>query len=469
MKKDAAVPKKKHPVRKGILLGIAALVVCFVGYRLVSGYINTLPKLTYAYGAYAQQAKYPECNFAVLSDLHQYAPSLGTTGKAFQDYLDYDRKLLRESNEILDTAVNNILASGVQFVLVSGDLTKDGEKLNHEQVAQALKRITDKGIKVFVVPGNHDVNNGWAYSFDGDKTTPVPTVTADEFADIYKGCGYGDALYRDSGSLSYVAEPVEGMWLICLDACRYRENKPNEEAIVAGKFSQSQETWLEGMLQKARESNKAVMVMMHHGVVEHWPGQVDLHPDYLVEDYKHISEMLASWGARIVFTGHYHAQDIARADFGSKGFIFDVETGSLVTSPCPMRWCRIDAQQNFAYTTDLLVKVLHPKSSPQGTDFEAYAATFIHEAVYNEAFATLRKYYVSEEDAKTIAENVAVAFEAHYAGDEYSGQRPPLDAGKLNLWSQVVLSMEKYVLDGLWNDPSVKEDNNGSVNLVTGK
>jgi DNA repair exonuclease SbcCD nuclease subunit len=327
--------KRRHPVRNGILLALAALVVGFVGYKLVSGYIDTLPKLAYTYGTATEQAAYPACKFAVISDLHYYDASLGDTGAAFETYLANDRKLLTESKDILDAAVNNILASDAQFVLVPGDLTKDGEKADHEKVAAELKKLTDSGIKVYVAPGNHDVNNPWAYSYSGDATASVPNITADEFRQIYDAFGYGDAIYRDSGSLSYVAEPAPGMWLICLDACRYYDNKPGEESVTEGKFTQRLETWLEGILQEAQTKGKSVAVMMHHGVVEHWAGQSKLHPEYLVEDYKHISQMLASWGVRMAFTGHYHAQDIAEASFKDGGFIFDVETGSLGTpAPC---------------------------------------------------------------------------------------------------------------------------------------
>lgn len=470
MKNDRPAVKKKHRARNTVLIALAALVVCFVCYRLVSGYIATFPTLTYAYGNAAAQAKYPDCKFAVISDLHYYDKSLGTEGAAFQKYLDNDRKLLVESSDILTSAVDNILQSGAEFALVSGDLTKDGEKQDHEQVAMQLKRLTDKGIKVYVVPGNHDVMNPWSYSYSGDATTSVPNITAQDFADLYQGFGYGDALYRDSGSLSYVAEPVLGMWLVCLDACRYSENKPGQESVTAGKFTQHLETWLEGILNKANESGKAVVVMMHHGVVEHWTGQSKLHPEYLVADYKHISQMLSSYGVRLVFTGHYHAQDIAEADFGNKGFLFDVETGSLVTDPCPIRYCTIDGSQNFAYSEVRLADTMYPgQSFGQYANFEQYAAGSLKDSISSLAIKTLKGYNVNDRDSRTIADCVAAAFVAHYAGDEDPSQRPALDTGKLTLWSRIILSQEQYVLDGLWNDSSVKEDDNGSLSLITGK
>ena len=80
------------------------------------------------------------------------------------------------------------------------------------------------------------------------------------------------------------------------------------------------------------------MVMSHHGIIEHWVGQNKLHSDYLLSDYKYIGKMLASYDVRLSFTGHYHAQDITLSDFNKDGFLYDIETGSLVTAPCPIRY-----------------------------------------------------------------------------------------------------------------------------------
>lgn len=470
MKRIFKPEKKRHPVRNTLLIILILFIAGYAGYRLIDGYISSLPKLTYAYGSSVQQAKYPECKFAVLSDLHYYDKSLGSQGKAFEQYLAQDRKLLVESADILNAAIDNILASGVKLVLISGDLTKDGERVNHEKVAAALGRLTEAEIKVRLVPGNHDVLNGWAYSYNGDATAPVQNVTPEDFAAIYKNFGYGDALYRDSGSLSYVSEPVNGMWLVCLDACRYRENQSGEEPKVAGGFTQSLETWLEDILRKAGNEGKAVTVLMHHGIVEHWKGQSEFHAEYLVEDYKHIGEVLASYGVRLAFTGHYHAQDIALGDFGGKGFLLDVETGSLVTDPCPVRYCTVDASQNLNFTAVRLADSMYPgQSFGQFASFEQYAAGSLKDSIAAIARQKLKGYSVSDEDAATISRNVSEAFIAHYAGSEDVSKRPALDAGKLNLWSQVVYSTQRYVLDGLWNDPYVKEENNGAVSLVTGK
>ena len=97
---------------------------------------------------------YPDTRFAVVSDLHFYDKSLGIDGSAFQKYLDNDRKLLALSEEILATAAGKISKEKVRFVLVPGDLTKDGERINHEGVVKTLKNLEYSGLKVYVVPGD---------------------------------------------------------------------------------------------------------------------------------------------------------------------------------------------------------------------------------------------------------------------------------------------------------------------------
>ena len=115
-----------------------------------------------------------------------------------------------ESVEILEVAVERLRRENLDFVIVSGDLTKDGEKLNHERCASILSTLIDDDTKVYVVPGNHDILNSHAVKFLQDGTQPVPTVTPEEFAEIYRDMGYGEAIRRDISSLSYVVEPLPG-------------------------------------------------------------------------------------------------------------------------------------------------------------------------------------------------------------------------------------------------------------------
>jgi 3',5'-cyclic AMP phosphodiesterase CpdA len=449
-KQDKQEKQRKRLSRRNIRIIQAAiflLAVVVVGGILFGDSLANRPKLDYKYGTSTELAvSYPDAAFAVISDLHVYDASLGSTGEAFEEVKRSDRKLLLESIDLLDIAIEQILISNAQFLLVSGDLTKDGELINHQLVAEKLAVLNEAGIKVYVTPGNHDVNNPEAFSFSGAAKTPVQSITPEEFAEIYADFGYRDALSRDTNSLSYLAEPIPGLWLLSIDACRYRENKPGQDLINSGKISQATLDWITGILKDAQQQGIPVMAMMHHGVVEHWEGQAKLHPDYLIEDYQHFGRFLASYDVRLVFTGHYHAQDVTQGIFAGGKYIFDVETGSLVTPPCPIRYCFIFFGP-FSAESVAIVDELYP-----GTDYAENAQAFVKELIMLETRKILKEYYVSDADADIIADAVGDAFVAHYKGEEYRSERLPLDESRLSLWGRIVLSTQRYVLEGLWKD-----------------
>ena len=263
--------------------------------------------------------------------------------------------------------------------------------------------------------------------------------------------GYGDAIFSDD-YLDYVAEPVDGLWVVGVNSCRSDENVPDEDEIVAGKLSQEQEVWLAEMLAKAADLRKAVIILTHHGLIEHWEGQSKLHPDYLIEDYKHVGAFLASYNVRLGFTGHYHALDAVLSEFnGNK--LHDIETGSLATAPCPIRYCEISGGL-LEVRTDTIVDRLFP-----GTDFADNAHQFVKNTVMLEAYKTLKKYKVSDKDATYIADAVGDAFAAHYSGDEDQGLRPDFNTGRLGLWGKIVFSTQRYALDGLWADLAPPDNN----------
>ena len=437
---------KRHTLRNVIFIIIAVLVVGGVLYKVISGYIAALPKFDYVYGDYSADklAAYPDTSFTVMSDIHYYDTSLGTSGKAFEECMASDRKLLKQSAELMEKAVDNIITSGVKFVLVSGDLTKDGERVNHEGVAQQLQRLVDAGIKVYVVPGNHDVNNPLAVKYVGDGTEPVQNISEDDFADIYKNCGYGDAIMRDPSSLSYVAEPQDGLWIVALDTCESENNKPNTEEIWAGELDQTQIDWVQSVLAQANEQGKAVILLEHHGVVEHWKGQSKLHPDYLLSDYKYDGKFYSSYGVRLAFTGHYHAQDISYEDNGEDGFIYDTETGSLSTPPCSFRFCTISDNSITMKSTYLI--------DDYSEDFKTQSLDFVKKTIYSEAYKTLKNYHVSDADTDYLANVIASAYVEHYNGNENKAEKITVDTSKLNIWGKIVYSQYAYVIKGLTED-----------------
>jgi len=394
---------------------------------------------------HSQFPAYPQVKMMVFSDPHYFDPSLGTEGKAFQTYLDNDRKLLRDSKVLMETVISEIEKSNVGIILVPGDLTKDGEKINHEIMAEYFMTIEKSGKKVFVIPGNHDISNPEAFKYSGDQKERVPTVSPDEFASIYSDFGYGDALRRDKNSLSYVSEPFEGLWILGLDACRYKENPPEGHPITSGKFSKETLAWLEGVLQEARSGNKAVITMLHHGVLEHYKKQKKLYGEYVVDDYKKVSSLLAKYGARLAFTGHFHAQDITMKKFRNQNFIIDIETGSLVTYPCPYRMVSISEDQILKVSSGFI------NSIPSHENYTTYTKEYAHNGISGIAANTLIGMGVDSTGSWSLSGQVADAFLAHYKGDEITPEQA-FNMEGISMKGKFLIGFKKNLVKSLHKD-----------------
>ena len=411
-----------------------------------------------------KSAAYPEVNFAVITDLHTYDPDLGTDGKAFESYVKGDYKVTKESAEILQTAIGQIKNENVSFVLVTGDLTDHGDRASHELVAQYLKQLQANGKKVYVIPGNHDIDNASAVRYAGDSALRIRNITAEEFVQIYGDFGYKDALYRDLASLSYVTEPQKGLWLLALDSCRYRGKVGEKETLTAGRFSPQTLGWIEDMLIKAAKANKAVIAMAHHPVTEHFDGMARDFPKYVIENYPAVSRLFAAYNVRLVLTGHFHAQDITERTWPDiNKFLFDMETGSLVTYPCPYRVINIDSTQKAAVRT---VRIQSIASHPQ--DFQGYAQAQLENGVTATTASMIAQYGVDGAEAQKLAGQVAKAVLAHLAGDEKlpAGQEAIHEKG-LSLRAWIGVQFRKDLVNSLWKDLP-PPDNNIMLDLKTG-
>jgi 5'-nucleotidase/UDP-sugar diphosphatase len=410
----------------------------------------------------------PGAKVAVISDPHYMAPSLlMADGPAFQTYLAQDRKLLKESAAILDAAIAGITNEQPDIVLVSGDLTKDGEFVSHQGLTNAIQRLRAAGAKVFVCAGNHDVANPHAFAFDGPNVIPVPSVTPADFAALYHDFGFGDAIARDPGSLSYVAEPVPGLWILSMDSARYDQNTPTAP-YTGGYFDAARWNWITNRLADARAQGKFVLGMVHHGVMEHYPGQKTLFPDYVLDDYQTVRETFARFGMKVVFTGHYHAQDVDKSSHAG-GTLFDVETGSLVTYPTPYRVMQLGSGGALTVTSYHVTNIAYDLG---GQDFPSYSYNYLTNGLMGLStyLMTQPPYSLPLSTAQLLAPAMTEAFASHYQGDE--GTRPvsPQTQGIIAfLQSQgdpLSLLMANALL-GIFNDPA-PVDNNLEMKLLSG-
>lgn len=290
---------------------------------------------------------------AVMSDLHYLSPDMIADTEDFEHAFNSDRKLLKESSSVLHEMLERVRADKPDILLVSGDLTKDGEQECHAALAKQLQQLQQDvpGLKIYVINGNHDIRNYNAKNFNtADGKAVLATRTEPEdFKRIY------DFVYSDptvlatftpaegnkAGGLSYVARPVEGLTVIAMDTCRYSSDNTSigdDEHETSGAISADLEKWVIEQTAAAKARGDLVIGLEHHGLVPHFDMQPTILPMYLVNGYERIAQEYADAGMSVVFTGHMHAVDIAAMTTAAGNTFYDIETGSALTYPCPVRF-----------------------------------------------------------------------------------------------------------------------------------
>lgn len=258
------------------------------------------------------------------TDLHYLSPSLTDQGTMFQKVMaNGDGKLAEYSEQILNAFVDTAISTHPDALLLSGDLTFNGEKQSLQEVKTALLKVKDAGIPVLVIPGNHDIDYPYAFSYFNDAASPVENVSQDDFKDIMSVFGYQDSIAKDPSSFSYVYPLAEDVWILALDG--NTEQDP-------GTISQQTLTWMETQLQKAQAQNIHVIAMTHQNVLK----QSDLmYEGFVMDDYETVSALLKKYGVSLNLSGHSHLEHVSKEDG-----LTDACTESLALYP--LQYAQID-------------------------------------------------------------------------------------------------------------------------------
>ena len=297
---------------------------------------------------------------AVLSDVHYLSPTMIKDTEDFTTDLNSDRKMLSESDAINLELLEAVKKDKPDVLLISGDLTKDGELECHKVIAERLQQLEKDvpGLKVYVINGNHDVRNKHAKNFNTPDGVAVPATRTEpaDFAETYDFVYSDDSVIarftppegKESGQLSYVAQIADGITLVALDTCCYsadNNSKGNDEHETRGEMSPELEAWAVEQVSAAKARGDLVIGLSHHGFVPHFSMEPDILPMYLVKDYERIAAELADAGMEMVFTGHMHAQDISMLTTDNGNTMYDIETGSGLTYPSPVRFVELRETQ----------------------------------------------------------------------------------------------------------------------------
>lgn len=317
-----------------------------------------------------------QTRIAVISDIHVTSK----TTKAD------DRKMLDKSRVIFDKLVGQFKTQKPDLLLVTGDLTEDGDMQSHQYVKTGLDQLRAVGVKVFVIPGNHDIG----------------AVDEDGFRAIYADDGYGAASVTDSTSLSYACEPMAGLTLIGIDS-------------HSGYLSGTTLNWVCQQAEAARSRGHQVIAMMHHPLFPHF-NNADLYINTAtIGNYENVRNKLADAGIRVILTGHFHTSDIAK-DWNDDltREIYDINTGSAISYPCDYRMLALNRN-----LSELTVSTKHIDTLPGEANFAKTAKDRLFRSMYEKAYKKITSIgSFSEGDKKTLADIAARAFIVHAEGNE---------------------------------------------------
>lgn len=348
-------------------------------------------------------ADFPELEPIILdlaTDLHVLAPELTDHGAYFQQVVaNADGKMTAYSEELLEAFVHQVIREAPEALILSGDLTFNGEAASHRHLAAALGRIEEAGIPVFVLPGNHDLDNPMAAEFAGEGWRPVESVTAGEFAEIYRDFGYGEALARDDASLSYAVELAPHLRLLLVDA---------NAAEAPGAVSAETLAWVERQLQDAAEHSTWVVTVSHQNLLAH--------NRLFTEGYvmRNAAKLLALYERYPVISnlsGHIHLQHTAESAGGLK----EIVTSSLAVSPHQYGMLRLEGTAADYRTVPVNVADWAREQGCQNSallDFPETSRQFFRDSGYRQAMEVVR----GAPNAADLAGFFAEVNAAYFAG-----------------------------------------------------
>ena len=356
-------------------------------------------------GEEPEEPPYEPPYFIIASDLHYQSPLMTDFGEAFQNFVrNDDGKVVEYVDSITDAFLAETAEKQPDALILSGDLTQNGEKVNHEELAKKLRLLESQGVPVVVIPGNHDINHPSAASFEGTEKKKADNINAEEFYSIYREFGYDEAMDRDENSLSYIYQADERYWLMMLDSCQYDpENK------IGGRIRKETLLWMEKWLERAREEQVMVIPVAHHNLLK----ESTLYPeDCTLENAVQVIDLLEQYGLPVYISGHLHLQRVKKHGNGGPSQaeesygIYEIVSDSMVIPPCQYGELRWQEDGSVQYET-CPVDVAGWAASQGITDenllnFPQYSGDFLIETVQNQVYGALsaipddRKFHMAK-------------------------------------------------------------------------
>ena len=239
----------------------------------------------------------PGLRIAVASDLHLDPDNTDKTNAASETVYNL---------EIVDAMLWDAKRQGAEILLLTGDLVNGGREHKHAALAEKLHRAEEDGLRVYVLPGNHDLY-------------PVNQTT---FTAYYADFGYNDAFSRDPSSLSYCVI-VDDLMLLMMDTAGYDPHAIdlssglanagsmgllNQGAQDLAFLSASTLSWARSMLEEARDRHLFVLCAGHYNLLP--PISRQSGSGYYVRNGEQMTALLQEFQVPLYLSGHMHTRAV---------------------------------------------------------------------------------------------------------------------------------------------------------------
>lgn len=409
----------KQAAKRRVLLAVAALLLV-LAVAGVLGYQNRPTKIL------------------VATDIHYLSPALNDHGACFEKtILNGDGKALAYIDELTDAFVEQVIREKPAALILSGDLTLNGEKQSHLDLAQKLRSITDCGIPVLALPGNHDLNSGYAVRFTGKTYEPVENLKPAQFDEVYAEFGYNGASARDEASRSYVFPLSDELRVLMVDV-----NTIGNEGVLKPETLD----WVKTQLEEARQAGARVLAVSHQNLMAH---SESISAGFVMGGAEELLALYEEYDVICNLSGHIHMQHTAKSESG----FFEAATGSLAVSPnqyarLTLRPHRLDYQTVPVDVSGWAEK--QGSTDENLLDFSAYSADFFCQVNRGKVIGWLQK----EENAEEMADFFAQINLDYFQGrpNLYDREDPMFD-----VWQQSGAFYGDYV-ESMRREPAVNHN-----------
>ena len=346
-----------------------------------------------------------ETRIMVVSDVHYLARELYEGSELFLRALSAgDGKIPQYGDELLEALVLETEHVRPDALAVTGDLTLNGERLSHEGLAAYFARIEEAGTPVWIIPGNHDINEATPRAYEGNGWHTVPGADEAAFAEIY-----ADFLLPPEGgaNMSYHVPVSDTLWLAMTDVSVY-----GGKAQVYGRFGAAHERWLRGVLEEAEAAGAEVVTATHHSLVPH---SAYAQENYVMVGARTMRETLRG-RTRLNLSGHLHIQHIAEEDG-----VADAATAAFCNAPHRYGLVTLGDDGSLTYEA----RALCDGHLPEG--FQAMSLEWFLGVTKAKTLRSLAQTEIDPEDAERMAD-----FSARFHLAYFDGSYDPADPA----WSE---------------------------------